>query len=164
MNPNQHPASHWISTKIQESAWDEIWMRPVHILAEEQVSLAHEEFEMIINDLLKMPKSTPILAEGIALIPELVAKLLLDKKRAIWLVPSKDFQIKHYSMRTWINDILRDCLDPAKAFKNWMAKDHMYAETVVEQADRNNLMVIKVDDEQSIEENTKNIAEHFGLS
>ena len=58
--PDRHPRLH----KLNRMTWDEIWMRPVDAQIADETRCYHEEFEMILDDLLAYPRSTPVLAEG----------------------------------------------------------------------------------------------------
>ncbi|AIQ45116.1 hypothetical protein R70723_03820 [Paenibacillus sp. FSL R7-0273] len=42
--------------------------------------------------------------------------------RAIWAIPAIQFQLEHYSKRTWIQGILQRTEKPEQAFRNWMER------------------------------------------
>jgi hypothetical protein len=143
--------------------WDEVWMRPLDTLVTRELAFYREEFELLIEDLLTMPRSTPIIAEGAALLPECVAPLLSHPTQAIWIVPTEEFQLKEYARREWVENILNQCCDPQQAWQNWMGRDAGFARAVAEDAKGRGLHVIEVDGSQSIEEHAKMVAAHFGL-
>jgi 2-phosphoglycerate kinase len=85
----QHPNLHSLSMM----SWNEIWMRPVDIQVEAVFKVYREEFKMILDDLHSLESGRPILAEGAALLPELLIDLLHDPTKAVWVVPKPDFQL-----------------------------------------------------------------------
>lgn len=150
--------------KLRDMSWDAIWMRPVAELIADEIAIYREEFAMVLADLHALPADRPILVEGAGLLPELVAPLLADSRRAIWIVPSPKFQLALYSQREWINGILGACSEPDQAFRNWMARDIGFAEAVARDAAARGCRVITVDGTATIEENAQFVAGHFGLS
>lgn len=138
--------------QLAKSSWNEIWTRPVERQIREELAFYREEFPLILEDLTAFPPDTPIVAEGTALLPELVAPLLQGQCQAIWLVPTAAFQREHYVRRPWLDDILRQCADPALAFDNWMRRDIGFADVVEGSARALGLPVIRVDGKEDAEE------------
>jgi hypothetical protein len=160
--PDRHPRLH----KLSQMTWDEIWMRPVDVQIADEMRCYHEEFEMILDDLLAYPGSTPVLAEGAALLPDLVSGLLSDDHQAIWIVPTPAFQWTHYTpeRRPFMKDILKQCQDATQALQNWMDRDAGFAKQVSARARELGLESIEVDGERTIEENTEIVTNHFRLA
>ena len=158
--PDKHP----LMSNAAGMTWDEVWMRPVDVLVTRELAFYREEFEMVIEDLLAMRRSTHIIAEGAALLPQCVAPLLSHPSQAIWIVPTKEFQLKEYAHRDWVENILSQCQDPQQAWHNWMGRDAGFAKAVAQDAIARGLRVIEVDGKQSLEEHTKMVAAHFGLA
>lgn len=140
--------------RVTHLSWEEIWMRPVDQQIAEEIEVYREQFPFILGDLLALPASQPILAEGAALLPEFVAPLLTDAHRAVWVVPTAEFQRYHYSQREWAKEIAKTCSDPARAFENWMQRDIGYARHVRQAAENRGLDTLVVNGERSIAENT----------
>ena len=114
--------------KWTHTPWNELWMRPLEILLPEAIACYSEHFELIAQDLLilsnteSVPK--PILVEGTSLLPNLVGPLLSSPKQGLWIVPTEIFQRQTYRRRGgWVETILKECIDPDKAFQNWMDRD-----------------------------------------
>lgn len=149
--------------QLAMSSWDEVWTRPVERQICEELAFYREEFPLILEDLAAFPPGTPLVAEGTALLPELVAPLLQGQRRAIWLVPTASFQREHYARRPWIDDILRQCADPALAFDNWMQRDIGFADTVEASARALDLPVIRVDGTENAERIAKLACDLLGL-
>lgn len=128
--PETHPIFHHLNTL----RGDALWLRPLETQVTEEIQYCDQHFDLILADLLTLPKDKPILAEGAALLPTCVIPLLTHAHQAIWLVPSEAFQRHHYAQRPWVHDVLADCTDPAQAFENWMQRDARFALWVAEQA------------------------------
>ncbi|KAA3663776.1 MAG: hypothetical protein DWQ04_09055, partial [Chloroflexi bacterium] len=154
-----HPTFH----KITNMAWDDIWMRPVATQVAEEIEIYREEFSMILADLGQLPQDKPILAEGAALMPELVVPLLASPNQAAWMVPTEPFQRETYAKRTWIHDILQTCRNPDVAFRNWMDRDVAFAKWVAAETAVSHLTLFTTDGTCTIDETAVLLAQHFGL-
>src|SRR5205823_6244631 len=91
-DPLRHPAL----TKWSQSSWDQRWMQPVDSLLQDVITCYREHFTLVLEDILPLPKRKFLLVEGTALLPSQVADVLSRQSRAIWLVPTADFQRAHY--------------------------------------------------------------------
>jgi 2-phosphoglycerate kinase len=162
VDPIKQPTFH----RLTQMTWDEIWVRPVEVQVADEFACYREEFAMILDDLLALPRSASVIAEGVALLPELVSGLVDDCSRAVWVVPTEPFQREHYTLekRPWVQDILQHCQDPTQAFANWMDRDAGFAKRVAEQARALDLEVLTVDGKRTIEQNAETIAKWFGLA
>ena len=140
-DPARYPLLH----QLAKSSWNDLCARPVERQIREELAFYREEFPLVLADLAAFPAGTSIVAEGTALLPDLIAPLLHGQRQAIWLVPTASFQREHYARRPWINDILRQCVDPALAFDNWMRRDSGFADVVEASASALDLPVIRVD-------------------
>ena len=161
VDPGRHPTLH----KLNQMTWNEIWMRPVDVQIADETRCYHEEFEMILEDLSAYPRSTPVLAEGAALLPDMVSGLLPGDHRAIWIVPTAAFQRAHYTpeQRPFMKDILKQCQDATQALQNWMDRDAGFAKQVSTRVRELGLGLITVDGERTIEKNAEMVANHFRL-
>ena len=157
-NPQDHPMLHAITTM----SWDEIWMRPVDVQVAAEFEIYREQFPLILDDQHSLPPDRPILVEGCACLPELVAPLAAAQQ-ALWFVPTPAFQRHHYSQRGFIQEILAQCRDPQQAWANWMDRDEQFGREVAAAAAERNFVVEWVDGRRSTEELTALAAAHFGL-
>jgi len=161
VDPVAHPTFH----RLTHMAWDEIWMRPVAVQIADEFACYREQFAMILDDLLGLPRSMPVIAEGAALLPDLVSGLLPDRSQAVWVIPTESFQREHYTpeKRPFIDDILAHCQNPTQAFANWMDRDGGFAKRVAERARALDLKVLAVDGKRTIEQNAEIVAQYLGL-
>jgi adenylate kinase family enzyme len=158
-NAQDHP----VLSAISRMSWDEIWMRPVAVQVAAELDAYREEWGMILDDLQRLPEGRPLLVEGCALLPELVA-LLVPPQRARWFVPTPAFQRQHYAQRAFIQDILVQCRDPQTAWDNWMQRDEQFGRAVADNAALRGYTVEWVDGQRSIEELTALTAAYFGFT
>jgi hypothetical protein len=159
VTPERLPIFH----KLVHLSADELWMRSVEEQVAEEVMLYQEEFPLILDDLLALPATRPILAEGAALLPESVVPFLRAAHHAIWIVPTPTFQVTHYAQRTWAQEVVAPCADPRQAFENWMQRDIRFAEHVKHSARRVNMRTLVVDGGCSLGETTAIVERHFQL-
>ncbi len=87
-----------------------------------------EGFQFIIEDLLTLPRDRPIIAEGFRLLPRLVAPLLQDRTRAIWLLPTPAFRRIAFDARASTWDIPNRTSNPDKALANLLSRDALFTE------------------------------------
>ena len=159
VDPDRHP----IFYRLRDATGDAVWMRPVDVQIREELAVYEEEFSLILDDLLAMPTDRPVVAEGAALLPNLVHDLGIAADRMIWIVPTPEFQVLHYGQRQWRHDVLATCSDPDQAWANWMQRDIGFAQAVRERADARDLACIVVDGQTSLAENEATVRQQFGL-
>lgn len=157
--PERYPLLH----RLSRLSWNEVWTRPVDQQIREELALYHEEWSLILDDLRLLPADRPILAEGSALLPELFDGTGVSPNRAIWLVPTPEFQRETYARREWVAGILAECEKPEQAWRNWMDRDAGFAAHVAEQARLRNRAIITVDGSEPVEAVLPRVIHHFGL-
>lgn len=159
-DPDNQP----IMSKLSRMSWDEIWMRPVELLIEEELAFYHEEFPMLLEEIERNKDGKPLLVEGNALLPDLLEAAGIDHQRIIYLIPSRDFQVSHYAKRAWKEEILKDCVSPEQAIQNWMDRDAGFGDKVFGRAVELDIRAIRVHAGLPLEEVAKTVENHFGLS
>jgi hypothetical protein len=131
-DPAAQPTLAW----LRGASWTEVFLRPLPLMVRDELAASRETFPMVIADLAAMPPGPPVLAEGMALLPECVASAVEEPgpARAAWLVPSPLFQRAHYARREWAAALVARLADPERAFENWMRRDEISARWVRAQA------------------------------
>jgi 2-phosphoglycerate kinase len=132
--------------RFRAMTMDERWVdRP----PEEMLKTFHwyrgEGFQLIVNDLLQMAPTQPVIVEGFRLLPHLVAPLLTDVRRAVWLLPTPAFRRAAIEARGTTWDIAGRTSNPARALENLLARDHLFTTRVAAEAERLGLQVLDVD-------------------
>lgn len=158
-NPEQYPVMH----RYTQMSWDEIWMRPVPEQVAEEFAYFRERFGMILHDLESFDTKGPLVMEGAAFLPELLAQSGADPRRVLVLAPTLAFQRRHYAQRPWIHGILHACRDPEQAFANWMERDHQFGQRVLSQARALNYATLLVDGQLSLDEQYEYVKAFFGF-
>ncbi len=146
------PETQPVFSRLVQMSPDEIWLRPVQQQVDEEIELYREEFPMILEDLLSLPSDRPLIAEGAALMPELLHPLGIAAHRMLWMVPTEAFQRHHYGQRAWRHDVLRECSDPGRGWENWMHRDAGFAREIARQASERDCRLITVDGSRSLSE------------
>jgi hypothetical protein len=131
--------------------------RPPSWQAGLEVAFYREQFPFLRAE---FPAGAKVVAEGADLLPEL---LEVPLEHAVWIVPTPEFQLRHYRERAWVEAYLAECPDPAAAFDSWMDRDMRFARYVRRSAERIGGMVIVVDGSHSVNETAALVEEHFGL-
>jgi hypothetical protein len=123
-----------------------------------------EQFDLIVEDLLALPTTPPILAEGFTLLPRLVAPLLSGPGQAVWLVPTPQFRRAAFDSRgsTW--DIPRKTSDPKRARAKLLIRDRLFTEEVLREATALSLPVIHVARSLTVEELVDRVAGALNFS
>lgn len=159
LTPEKHPTLY----RWTHASWDELWMQPQDALLRQAIGCYTDHFSLILEDLLATDPSVPLLAEGTALLPSLVAALSVNPQQALCAVPTEQFQRELYARRDFIHHILRDCRDPDRAFKNWMDRDVAFARWVAGEARQHGFHVIVNDGSSTVEDNIAWVARYFNL-
>ena len=117
-SPERHPGFH----RLMDLTPEELWTRPVAAQVQDLLRFYEDELTMVVEDLRSLPG--PVLAEGVGLLPALVAEVLAEPWRACWLIATPGFRRRQYPRRgPWLDDLLGRCPDPRQAFADWMARD-----------------------------------------
>jgi hypothetical protein len=148
-SPERHPGFH----RLMDLPPEELWTRPVASQVQDLLRFYEDEFTMVVEDLRSL--TGPVLAEGVGLLPALVAEVLAEPWRACWLIATPDFRRRHYPRRgPWLDELLGRCLDPRQAFADWMARDDEIADYLETEAASLGLAVRTVDggtEEETVE-------------
>lgn len=143
---------------------DERWAnRSPAIMLETFQWFRGEGFGLIVEDLLRMPVETGVIAEGFRLLPHLVKPLLAKPSHAIWLLPTPEFRWAAFESRGTAWDIPRKTNDPERARRNLMERDRMFTDRLFEETKRLELPVLEIDIAMSEDELAGQVTQAFGL-
>src|SRR3954471_14724529 len=95
---------------------DERWVsRPPETMLETFHWFQGEGFDLIIEDLLRLPREPGVIVEGFRLLPRLVKPLLSDSAHAVWLLPAPGFRQAVFERRgTAASGFLARTTDPER--------------------------------------------------
>jgi 2-phosphoglycerate kinase len=158
-NPDQQP----IMFKLSRMSWDAIWSQAPEKQCTDERTYYRENFPFILEDLAKLDEEKPVLLEGAAFLPELITSLPVKPENVVYMIPTLEFQLYHYSQRTFVKHILKDCQDPKQAFENWMQRDHLFGLELMRKAKECGFRVILVDGSVDIQGQFETVRAQFNL-
>ncbi len=119
---------------------------------------------MIIDDLLLIPATVPVIVEGLRLLPHLVKPMLSAQNHAVWLLPSPEFReatLERRGGRTW--GFLAKTSDPERARQNVLDRDRMFTDRLRREINSLELRAIEVQHTIDEDHSARLVAEIFGL-
>lgn len=122
-----------------------------------------EGFDRIVEDLLDLPTDRPVVAEGFRLLPGLVAPLLADPARAVWLLPTPAFRDVAFDSRGTTWQIAGRTSRPEAALRNLLERDRLFTERLDAEVRALGLPAITVDGTMTESGLTDRVAAGFGL-
>jgi 2-phosphoglycerate kinase len=144
---------------------DERWVnRPAKTLLETFHWFQGEGFNMIIDDLLCLPREPGVIVEGFRLLPRLAKPLLSVPAHAVWLLPTPTFRQAVLESRSGsASGFLGKTTDPERALRNLLERDRMFTDILREETARLEVPAIEVDATMTEDDLAKRVAEMFGL-
>ncbi|HEY3797861.1 MAG TPA: hypothetical protein VGL58_05865 [Caulobacteraceae bacterium] len=141
---------------------DERWVQhtPEWLLANTLES-HRDRFPLILEDAARLARrGRPVLIEGWDLTPELVAPLLEDPRRAVWMIPTETFKRRSWERRgkpAWKSQVS----DPELGAANAFGRDVLLGEEIERQARALGFDVMTVDGSLSEDETTHRLEARF---
>jgi hypothetical protein len=123
-----------------------------------------EGFELIVEDLRRIPTDRVVLAEGFRLLPRLVQPHLADHRHAAWLLPTPQFRQQTFLRRRGPEAFWSATSDPERALANLLERDRMFTEAMAVEATRADLALLSVDGTRTPAELAAELATRLGLS
>ncbi|HEY0553946.1 MAG TPA: hypothetical protein VGG20_06735 [Thermoanaerobaculia bacterium] len=156
--PERHPSFH----RLMDLPPEELWTRPAAQQTRDLLRFYEDELTMVVEDLREI--RGPVIAEGVGLLPRLVAPLLADPQRACWLISTAELRRRLYPQRgPWVAELLGRCPDPRQAFESWMARDDEIAARLAAEAAALGLPWVEVEGRSLPEETATKAALKLGL-
>lgn len=123
-----------------------------------------ECFNMIIEDILNLPKQSGIVIDGFRLLPHLVKPLLADRNHAVWLIPTAEFREAVLASRGGSKSgFVAKTSDPERAFRNLLERDAMFTKRLNDEAQRLGLNTIEVNSAMTEDDLTARVLRAFKL-
>jgi hypothetical protein len=139
---------------------DERWvLRTPREMADNAIGSFRDRFEMVIEDLLAMPRDRAIVADGFGFLPEVVGPVIASPRQAIWLLPSAPFRDFALSLRGWTT--IEGTSDADRARANRLARDDLLTEHVRQNAAKLGLATISVDGSRALSDVVDEVERHF---
>jgi hypothetical protein len=122
-----------------------------------------ESFNLIIEDLLRLPREPRVIVEGFRLLPRLVKPLLAAPSHAVWLLPTPDFRRAAFDSRGSLWQIAGKSTDPERALHNLLKPDELFNQRLHEETKLLTLSTIEVDTPMTEDDLTERVTAAFGL-
>jgi hypothetical protein len=122
-----------------------------------------EGFGLIVEDLLRLPTETGVIADGFRLLPQLVKPLLVEPGHAVWLLPTPEFGRAVFNSRSTECDIARKTSDPELAQRNLLERNRMSTDRLVEETKRLELPLVEINTAMNEGELARQVTQAFGL-
>jgi adenylate kinase family enzyme len=128
-------------------------------MADNAIGSFRERFEMVIEDLLAMPRDRWIVADGFGFLPELVAPVIASPHQAIWLLPTGTFRDFALTRRGWTT--IEGTTNADRARANRLTRDDLLTEHVRQTAAKLGFATIDVDGARVLAEIIDEVERHF---
>jgi 2-phosphoglycerate kinase len=122
-----------------------------------------EGFDLIVEDLRRIPNDRLVLAEGFRLLPRLVQPHLSDRRHAAWLVPTPQFRREAFLRRRGLEAFWSATSDPKRALANLLERDRMFTDALADQAAQADLTLLPVDGTRAPDGLAAELAMRLGL-
>ena len=122
-----------------------------------------EGFDLIVDDLLRLPAEPGVIVEGFRLLPHLVRPLLTVPTHAVWLLPTPEFRVAAIDSRSSQWQFLDATSDPARARRNLLERDRMFTDRLRAETARLRLPTIEVDTTTTEADLTARVTKSLGL-
>jgi hypothetical protein len=104
-----------------------------------------EGFDLIVEDLLKLPPDRAIIVEGFRLLPGFVKPLLYRPNQGIWLIPAPEFRLAAFMSRGTLWGIAQKTNNPERALSNLLERDRLFTLRLQEMIEKAGVAAINVD-------------------
>jgi dephospho-CoA kinase len=132
-----------ILSQFRGMTWLEAFTsRSLETMIQDELEANRELGVFALEDVIAI--DSPVVAEGMALMPELLVKLE-PRVNAVYLIPTESFQREQYAKREWAQSLLATTEDPKGVFEKWMARDAANARTIAIQARDFDFPVLEID-------------------
>ncbi len=122
-----------------------------------------ELFDLVVEDLLRLPPEPGVIAEGFRLLPRLVKPLLAQLDHAVWLLPTPELRLAAFVSRGSLWQIAGQTSDPGRALENLLERDRRFTDFLRTETTRLELPAIEIDTTMTEGDVTDRVAGIFGL-
>lgn len=149
--------------------WDDLsmdnrWLRPTpQAMAEREIASWTARFPLVVEDLLALPRSRTIIAEGPSAFPWNVAEVIVSPRQAIFLLPTRGFSAAVLSRRNrdGAKDSAAQTSDSERARYNRLERDALMAARIRAACDDLGLRYERIDGSRDIDDSLALVEEHF---
>lgn len=149
-----------LATQWEAMSPDERWLAAPEEMAVLGSAGNEERFELILEDLRRLPASPAVIVEGTPLLPRLVFEQLASPSHAVWLLPSPSFQRAGLGGRSTVTWDATS--DPPRALENRIRREELVGEAIERAAGERGLAILRVDESRDLDAMTAEVERHFG--
>jgi hypothetical protein len=150
--------------RFRHMSMDERWVQRDPVTMYETFPWFHGEgFDLLIEDLQRLPRGSIVLVEGFRLLPHLVRPHLSNPRHAVWLLPSSDFREAAFMRRSPADSFWTRTTDPDGALTNLLARDRIFTNEIESDVARNDFDALYIDGTRTVESVAEELAARFGL-
>ncbi|NQW16614.1 MAG: hypothetical protein HQ478_03930 [Chloroflexi bacterium] len=121
-------------------------------------------FPTAVNQIEKLSRVGPVVAEGPGLLPVLLASHHVAPEKAIYLLPTPSFQRNTNQRRgEWVQRALASRADLEIAWEEWMQLDDQFANLIEESATQAHYTSVRNDGGSDPGDVFRLVEKHFGL-
>jgi hypothetical protein len=149
---------------FQRLSMDERWAVPsADQLLERSVTIWQDGFTLVLNDLLALPDSRTIVAEGPGAFPWCVAPLLSTARQAIFLVPTRERRDIVASRRWGVGQLERfpGIVERERALSKVSARDALLDARIVSSCAELGLRCERLDGSLDLDDSLALVEDHF---
>jgi hypothetical protein len=150
--------------RFRRMSMDDRWVRHDPVTMYATFPWFHGEgFDLLIEDLQRLPTDRPVVVEGFRLLPHLVRPHVSNPSHALWLVPTPGFRQAAFTGRGHADAFWTRTTDPDRALANLLERDRIFSDEIESAAAHNGLDVLYVDGTRTVESMVEEMAGRFGL-
>ena len=158
------PADAPLLESFRRMDMDQRWVRRDPVTMYRTFPWYHGEgFDLVLDDLRRLPDDRLVLAEGFRLLPQLVRPQLSAPRHAVWLLPTPGFRQAAFARRCGADAFWLRTSDPDQALANLLERDQIFTDELAGEAARTGLRTVHVDGTRTIEDIAGQLAVRLGL-
>ena len=162
--PDHAPRPGSVTAAFARLSMDERWVEPSPAdLLERSIAVWQEGFALVLEDLLALPDSRTIVAEGPGALPWCVAPLLSSARQAIFLIPTRERR-DIVAQRRWGSGQLErfpGIMDRERALVNVSARDVLLDARIQSSCAELGLRCERLDGSQDLDGTLALVEDHF---
>jgi hypothetical protein len=150
--------------RFRHMSMDERWVHHDPVTMYSTFPWFHGEgFDLLLEDLQRLPTDRTVLVEGFRLLPHLVRPHVSNPSHAVWLLPTPDFRNAAFSWRQGADAFWMRTTDPDRALTNVLERDRIFCDKIADDVAHNGFEALLVDGSRSVVRMAGDLASRFGL-
>ncbi len=157
-DPQRHPALYAAHPNRLDAERRWLGSAPIE-MARDTIASWTERCGMACDELLALPTTPRVIAEGPGFFPAALAPLLADPRQAIWLLPTEEFKRASVARREKLAGV--PVSDLSRARENLIMRDLLMGQQIAAQCNFFGLTIMEVDGSVDLATMADRVAAHF---